>query len=69
MALRRIIVFTVILLMLAAAPVWANSTGIPDLPRVDDTVTIDRSLDDANLDSLTITDRTLFPKIGYAWMP
>ena len=46
MALRRFIVFTVILLMLAAAPVRASTTVIPDLPRVNGTVTIDGSLDD-----------------------
>jgi hypothetical protein len=46
MTLRRFIVFTVFLLMLAAAPVWANTTAIPDLPRIDDSVTIDGSLDD-----------------------
>lgn len=69
MALRRFVVFTVILLMLAAAPVWGNTGAIPDLPRIDDTVTIDGSLDDDNLDSLTVTDRTLFLKISYAWMP
>jgi hypothetical protein len=46
MALRRFIVFTVFLLMLAAAPVWANIGTIRDLPRIDGTVTIDGSLDD-----------------------
>lgn len=29
----------------------------------------DRHIDDDDLDSLTTTDRTLFMKIGYAWMP
>ena len=46
MALRRIIVLTVFLLMLAAAPVWAKTGPIPDLPRINQTVTIDGSLDD-----------------------
>ena len=46
MTLRRYIVFTVFLLMLAAAPVWGNTIGIPDLPGIDETVTIDGSLDD-----------------------
>ena len=26
-------------------------------------------VDDDDLDSLTVTDRTVFMKIGYAWMP
>ena len=46
MALRRFIVFTVFLLMLAAAPVWASTATIPDLPRVDDSVKIDGILDE-----------------------
>jgi hypothetical protein len=29
----------------------------------------DRHIDDDDLDSLTTTDRTLFMKVGYAWMP
>ena len=47
MALRRFIVLTLFLLFLAAAPVWASTTGIPDLPRVDGSVKIDGNLDDA----------------------
>ena len=43
---RRFIVFTVFLLMLAAAPVWANTADIPDLPRIDGSVKIDGILDD-----------------------
>ncbi len=43
---RRFIVFTVFLLMLAAAPVWPNSANIPDLPRVNGPVSIDGILDD-----------------------
>ncbi len=66
---RRLIVLIVFLLMLAAAPVWANKTAISDLPRMGGTVRIDGSLDDDNLDSLAVTDRTLFLKSGYAWTP
>ena len=58
--LRRYIVFTVFLLMLAAAPVWGNSTSIPDRPRIDDTVLIHSSL--------TTTDHAFCMKIGHAWM-
>ena len=47
MPTRRLIVFTVILLMLAAAPVWANTAIIPDLPRVEGSIKIDGVLDDA----------------------
>ena len=46
MALRRSIVFSIILLMLVAAPVWAGVAGISDLPRVDEPVRIDGNLDD-----------------------
>lgn len=46
MALRRLIVFSVMLLMLAAAPVWAGVAGISDLPRVEEPVKIDGNLDD-----------------------
>lgn len=69
MASRRFIAFTVFLLMLAAAPVWANTAAIPDLPCIDGTVRIGGSLDDDDLDSLTVTDRTFFMKISYAWTP
>ena len=41
MALRRFVVFTVFVLMLAAAPVWAITGTIPDLPRINDPVKID----------------------------
>ena len=46
MVLRRVIVFTVFLLLLAAAPVWASTANIPDLPRIDGPVNIDGILDD-----------------------
>ena len=46
MALRRSIVFSVILLLLVAAPVWAGVAGISDLPRVEEPVKIDGKLDD-----------------------
>jgi hypothetical protein len=69
MVSRRFIVFTVFLLMLAAAPVWANTANIADLPRIDSPVRSDGILDDDDLDSLTTTDRTFFLKIGYAWTP
>ena len=46
MPLRRLIIFTIFLIMLAAAPVWANTSAIPDLPRVNGDVTIDGVLDD-----------------------
>ena len=44
MATRRFIIFTIILMMLAAAPVWANTANIPDLPRIESSVEIDGSL-------------------------
>ena len=46
MVLRRVIVFTVFLMLLAAAPVWASTANIPDLPRIDGPVNIDGILDD-----------------------
>jgi len=46
MAFRRTLVFSIILLMLAAAPVWAVTAGISDLPRVLKPVSIDGNLDD-----------------------
>ena len=46
MVSRRLIVFAVFLLMLAAAPVWANTANIPDLPRINSLVRIDGVLDD-----------------------
>jgi hypothetical protein len=46
MAFRRTLVFPIILLMLAAAPVWAVTAGISDLPRVSKPVSIDGNLDD-----------------------
>ena len=54
MASRRLIVFTVFLLMLAAAPVWANTANLPDLPRITSSVMIDGVLpeDRLRLDAL-----------------
>lgn len=46
MVLRRLIVFTVILMLLVAVPVWAVTNGISDLPRVSKPVAIDGSLED-----------------------
>jgi hypothetical protein len=46
MTLRRLIVFAIYFMMLMAAPVWANSTGIPDLPRIDEDIAIDGKLDE-----------------------
>ena len=46
MDFRRTIVFSVILLLLVAAPVWAGIGGISDLPRVSKPVSIDGHLDD-----------------------
>lgn len=46
MAFRRTIVFSVILLMFVAAPVWAGIDRVSDLPRVSKPVTIDGNLDD-----------------------
>jgi len=45
MATRRLIIFTIILMMFAAAPVWANTADSPDLPRIESSVEIDGSLD------------------------
>ncbi len=49
MASRRLIVFTVFLLMLAAAPVWANTANLPDLPRINSSVMIDGVLPEDRL--------------------
>lgn len=46
MALRRFVVFTLMLLLIAAAPVWAVTSNIPDLPRIFGAVNIDGTLDD-----------------------
>lgn len=46
MFLRRFVVFTLILLMLFAAPVWSNTAAVTDLPRVNAAVSIDGKLDD-----------------------
>ena len=46
MALRRFVVFTLMILLIAAAPVWAVTNEIPDLPRISGAVKIDGSLDD-----------------------
>ena len=43
MATRRLIILTIILMMFAAAPVWANTANSPDLQRIDSSVEIDRS--------------------------
>ena len=45
MATRRLIVFTIILMMFAAAPVWAITPNIADLPRIERSVEIDGNLD------------------------
>ena len=47
MPLCRATVMAVILMTLAASPVWSKTIGIRDLPRVDVAVTIDGNLDDA----------------------
>ncbi len=46
MALRRTITPAILLMMLLAAPVWTRANVIPDLPRVESSVTIDGNLDD-----------------------
>jgi len=46
MSARRLIIFAVFLIMLVAAPVWAKSSVIQDLPRVNGDVKIDGVLDD-----------------------
>ena len=46
MATRRIIILTIMLMMLAAAPVWASTANFPDLPRLDGSIRIDGKLDD-----------------------
>jgi hypothetical protein len=46
MPLRRVVVFTLMILMIAAAPVWAITRDIPDLPRISGAVNIDGNLDD-----------------------
>jgi len=46
MSLRRTVVISLFLLLLAAAPVWANTANIPDLPRIHSAVKIDGILDD-----------------------
>ena len=45
MATRRLIIFTIILMMLAAAPVWASAANIPDLPCIESSVEFDGNLD------------------------
>ncbi len=47
MLLRRFVILSVFVMMLAAAPVWATTAAVPDLPRIDDVVKIDGNLDDA----------------------
>jgi len=46
MTSRRFVVYTLMILLLAAAPVWAVTSEIPDLPRISGAVKIDGSLDD-----------------------
>lgn len=46
MGLRRFLIVTVLLMLIAAAPVWANSNPVTELPRVDHPVQIDGILDD-----------------------
>lgn len=45
MATRRLIIFTIILMMLAAAPVWASAANITDLPHIESSVKFDGNLD------------------------
>ena len=45
MATRRLIIFTIILMMLAAAPVWVSAANIPDLPCIESSVEFDGNLD------------------------
>ena len=45
MATRRFIIFTIILMMFAAAPVWANTANIPDLPRAESSVELNGIFD------------------------
>jgi hypothetical protein len=45
MATRRLIIFTIILMMLAAAPVWASTANIPDRPHIESSVKFDGNLD------------------------
>ena len=46
MILRRFVVYTLFLLLVVAAPVWASTAGISDLPRVNGNVRIDGNLND-----------------------
>ena len=46
MALGRCIVLVVFLLLIVAAPVWANTADVPNLPRVEQPIKVDGSLDD-----------------------
>jgi len=46
MTSRRFVVFALMIMLLAAAPVWAVTNEIPDLPRISGAVKIDGNLDD-----------------------
>jgi hypothetical protein len=60
MATRRLIIFTIILMMFAAAPVWASTANSPDLPRIESSVEIDGSLDaDARMTGVILLRRLL----------
>jgi hypothetical protein len=59
MNLRHCIVFTVFLLMLVAAPVWANTAALQDFLR-------DKG--DDGLDGVAATDRTACTQTGCIWM-
>ena len=63
MVLRRFVVFTLFLLLVVAAPVWAVTTGVSDLPRVTGDVVIDGNLDD------DIWLQALQVEIGYETNP
>jgi hypothetical protein len=63
MVLRRFVVFTLFLLLVIAAPVWAVTTGAADLPRVSGNVVIDGNLDD------DIWLQALQVEIGYETNP
>ena len=63
MILRRFVIFTLFLLLIVAAPVWAVTAGISDLPRVSGKVVIDGNLDDE------IWLQALQVEIGYETNP
>ena len=43
MKLRSFVVFTLMILLIVAAPVWATTGNIPELPRISGAVIIDGS--------------------------